>query len=325
MASTTTAAQVANIAESVMGGMFIETFIACLLYGITTLQTAYYFQTYSDDETFIKCLVAIIWMLETAHTAFCVEFVYEYLIEDFGNFFTFMTIKWGVGATVICSVGIATCVQGYYVWRVWVLSGRSRIWAGLVGALIVTRVVFGIASAVLCYTCPSWPVLRSKRFSLVTVSGGLGAAALADVVVAVLLSFYLKRGRHSAPRSQQSDSTINRILLYSVNTGAVTCSASLLCVILFAVQTNSLNFLGLVEIQAKLYANSFLGSLNARMLLRDTRIRQPLYSQGDGSVRLRTPVIAVYQQTISRTDRSVSKGSSDFRRSADLKELESPA
>ena len=122
---------------------------------------------------------------------------------------------------------------------------------------------------------------------------------------------------------------VNRILLYTVNTGAIIACVfnALLCVFLlnaapstgslhsplyswcavlpvgqtrsltsfptsqFAFDKNSLAFLGLVEIQAKrewrkyaaqlrlpltlsvVYANSFLGSLNARAHMRDARIK----------------------------------------------------
>ncbi|KAI1786764.1 hypothetical protein LXA43DRAFT_754538 [Ganoderma leucocontextum] len=312
-----------NPAVPVMGGLLIEVFVACILYGITTLQTLIYYQKYPNDRPFLKFLVATVWVLETAHTAFCVQFIYDYLINSFGSFFDFLDIHWAIGVTVACSASIALCVQGYYTWRVWIVSGNSIVWTGIIGMFALARVGFGIASCALCYVYPSWPVLRDRRSSLVTVSGGLGSAALVDILVASTLTMYLKRRRSSGQWHKESNTMINRILLYAVNTGAITCSASILCVILFAVQKNSLTFLGLVEIQAKLYSNSFLGSLNARGHIRSKSVRT-FTSSAASNFRVgtpRVPVLEVYQHTVIEDDRTPkSPESAHF----DLKSLRSP-
>ncbi|RPD54308.1 hypothetical protein L226DRAFT_280860 [Lentinus tigrinus ALCF2SS1-7] len=290
-----------NPAVPIVGGLLIEVFVACILYGITTLQTFIYYQKYPKDRMFLKLLVGTVWLLETTHTAFCMQFIYDYVILGFNNYLVFLDINWGVGITVICSASIALCVQGYYTWRVWIVSENSVIWTATIGTFALARVGFGVASCALCYIYPSWPVLREKRSALVTVSGGLGSAALVDILVAVTLTVCLKRRRFTGSWNKDSNSMINRILLYAVNTGAITCTASLLCVILFAVQKNSLTFLGLVEIQAKLYANSFLGSLNARSHMRNSKSVHTFSSSAP-----RMPVLEVYQHTVVEDDRSKS-------------------
>ncbi|PIL32178.1 hypothetical protein GSI_05423 [Ganoderma sinense ZZ0214-1] len=304
-----------NPAVPVMGGLLIEVFVACILYGITTLQTLIYYQKYPNDRPFLKSLVATVWVLETAHTAFCVQFIYDYLINGFGSFFNFLDINWGIGVTVMCSASIALCVQGYYTWRVWIVSGNSIVWTGIIGMFALAR-----ASASPPVRCVM-STLHGRSY--VTVSGGLGSAALVDILVALTLTMYLKRRRSSGKWHKESNTMINRILLYAVNTGAITCSASILCVILFAVQKNSLTFLGLVEIQAKLYSNSFLGSLNAREHIRSKSVRT-FSSSAASNFRVgtpRVPVLEVYQHTVIEDDRTPkSPDSAHF----DLKSLRSP-
>ncbi|KAI0364755.1 hypothetical protein BV20DRAFT_974050 [Pilatotrama ljubarskyi] len=256
-----------NLAVPFIGGLLIEVFVACVLYGITTLQSFMYFQKYPGDARTLKLLVAAVWILETVHTAFCMHFLYAYLVEGFADYTYFLKIDPSIGITVVCSAGIALCVQGYYVWRVWCVSSKNFWWTTIIGFFALARVAFGVASTILSYVYPEWLAFRNTTTSLVTISGGLGSAALVDMLVAVTLSYYLKKGRNSWHK--ESNSKINAILIYAVNTGALTGTASLLCVILFATQKQSLTFLGLVEIQAKLYANSFLGSLNARAHIRN--------------------------------------------------------
>ncbi|TFK86701.1 hypothetical protein K466DRAFT_600104 [Polyporus arcularius HHB13444] len=312
----------ANLAVPVMGGLLVEIFVACILYGITTLQTLIYYQKYPRDRTFLKLLVGTVWFLETAHTAFCIQFIYGYLILGFSDYFNFLHINWGIGITVLCSASIALCVQGYYTWRVWIVSGKNTVWTALIGTFALARVGFGIGSCILCYKYPSWPILRDSRSSLVTVSGGLGSAALVDILVASTLTVYLRRRRSTGTWNKDSNNMINRILLYAVNTGAITCTASILCVILFAVQKNSLTFLGLVEIQAKLYSNSFLGSLNARSHMRSSKSIHTFSSSAP-----RAPVLEVYQHTVveddsSKAPHSLQSGDFDLTTATSSKALE---
>ncbi|KAL1949775.1 hypothetical protein VTO73DRAFT_8656 [Trametes versicolor] len=306
----------ANPAVPFIGGLLIEVFVACVLYGVTTLQSFIYFQKYPNDAMSLKLLVGAVWTLETVHTGFCMLFLYEYLVEGFGDFAYFLHINWGIGVTVITSACIALCVQGYYVWRVWCVSSKSFAWTVAIAIPAVARVAFGVGSTILSYKYDDWLTFRDTKSSLITISGGLGAAALVDVLVAVTLSYYLNKGRSAWHK--ESNSKINMILLYAVNTGAITGTASVLCVILFATQKQSLTFLGLVEIQAKLYSNSFLGSLNARAHIRNKNNPGAQYpsfefSSGNGfraagppqsqvPVIRTQPKVEVYQQTIVHDD-----------------------
>ncbi|OBZ69394.1 hypothetical protein A0H81_10676 [Grifola frondosa] len=94
----------------------------------------------------------------------------------------------------------------------------------------------------------------------------MGSSACIDVIVASVMIYYLKRGRSGLTRS---DNMLVWLSVYTVNTGALTSFFSVLIVIMFAVQKESLVFAALVEMQSKLYANSFLGSLNARQHIRN--------------------------------------------------------
>ncbi|KAI0695509.1 hypothetical protein C8T65DRAFT_45702 [Cerioporus squamosus] len=278
-----------NPAEGVLGGLLIAIFIACVLYGVTTLQVFVYLQTYPRDSTFLKSIVGFVWVLEMLHTVFCIRVIYAYLILGFGNVFDFLRVDWAIGIAVLCSLMVGTCVQGYYTWRVWIVSGGSKLWTGIIAVFSLLRVGFGIGSTALCYIYPDWIKLRDYGPAITTVSGGLGSAALVDLLVALTLTFYLKRGTMWESGSyyhKQSTNMVNKILLYTVNTGALTGTASLICVLLFAVNKESLTFLGFFAIQTKLYANSFLGSLNARAHIRKTLLDNTpggLFSSGSGS------------------------------------------
>ncbi|KAI0771709.1 hypothetical protein BD413DRAFT_61235 [Trametes elegans] len=307
-----------GIVDEVVGALLIEVCLACILYGVTTLQTFMYYQTFSNDSRFLKGVVGTVWVLESVHTALCMEMVYTYSVTHFGDYDFLGNIYWGAGASILVGVFISAVVHAFYIRRVWIMSSGSIPVTAFISLLALCRFGCGIGSFVLSLEITEWSPFRDSIGPLVTIAVGLGCASAVDVLVSLTLSYYIQRDRGKwESGSQESDSRVDTILIYAVNTGAITAIASVLSVILFATQKKSLVFLGLVEIQSKLYANSFLGSLNVRAAHRPKgpayefasrggpgtvpRIRPPQF-RTPGGTDFTVPQVAVHQQTIVMND-----------------------
>ncbi|KAI0637551.1 hypothetical protein C8Q77DRAFT_374311 [Trametes polyzona] len=309
-----------GLVDEMVGALLIEVCLACILYGVTTLQMFIYYQTFSNDSRFLKGVVGTVWVLESVHTALCMEMVYAYTVTHFGDFEFMGRIYWGAGASILVGVFISALVHGFYIRRVWIMSSGSIAITAFITILALCRFGCGIGSFVLSLETTEWAPFRAQVSPLVTIALGLGCASAVDVLVSLTLSYYIQRDRGKwESGSQESDSRIDTILIYAVNTGAITAIASLLSVILFATQKQSLVFLGLVEIQSKLYANSFLGSLNVRAAGRDNKTTNGSYGGYEFTPRrapmprpprFRSPVstdftvpqVAVHQQTVVMHD-----------------------
>ncbi|KIJ04566.1 hypothetical protein PAXINDRAFT_22141 [Paxillus involutus ATCC 200175] len=88
------------------GASFVGLIVACILYGLTVVQTYFYYSTYPNDSSFLKALVAILWALDTAHTAVISHSLYFYLITDFGIPTT--TIIWSLTVRLFTSLSTST-------------------------------------------------------------------------------------------------------------------------------------------------------------------------------------------------------------------------
>ncbi|TFK50119.1 hypothetical protein OE88DRAFT_1661669 [Heliocybe sulcata] len=250
-----------SVVKDIAGDLLICIFIAAILYGVTCTQSFVYYQQYPGDRAFLKWMVGIIWVLETLHTAFCIDFIYVYTITHFGDEPFLDDIYWSGGITVILGVLVAGLVHAYYIRRLWIMSHGNKTLTGITTLLAVARFVFGTATTVQCYTVGKWTTFHEKRLPLVTLAGGLSSAAVVDIIVAVALIYLLDQNRSGfAP----SDNRLKFIMAYTINTGALTTIFSVVIVITYGSLPSTLVFLGLVEIQSKLYANSFLASLNSR-------------------------------------------------------------
>ncbi|KAL6299276.1 hypothetical protein BKA93DRAFT_610713 [Sparassis latifolia] len=263
MASGAEAADVASVAEDLFGGLFIAISLAAMLYGITTAQSYLYWWNFPNDVRIIRWTVLFVWILETLHTAFCLHMIYHYVITGFGNVAEASLIIWSTGASVFSEVIVAAFVQGFFIRRIWILSHKSIIVTTIPSVLLVARVGLSWGSGVLTLTTSTWAEFDKRKGSFFTVTCGLSFAAATDLAIAVILIYYLRRSRTGF---QGTDQLIRSMQSYVINSGALTMFVSISIVLTFVFVKNSLVFVGLVHVQGKLYANSFLATLNARTL-----------------------------------------------------------
>ncbi|CAL1703522.1 unnamed protein product [Somion occarium] len=155
-------------------------------------------------------------------------------------------IPWTVPTVFLINCGITILVQGFYIRRIWILSNRSLALLILLITILTLRIGFAIATFAFFVKLDTWQSFRDQTGPLVTISTGLGLAVLMDM----------------------TDGIISFLIAYSVNTGLLSMAVSIAIVFTFAFMKESLIFAGLNLIAGKLYANSLLGTLNARQVLR---------------------------------------------------------
>ncbi|KAJ3552129.1 hypothetical protein NM688_g4318 [Phlebia brevispora] len=338
-----------SILAETFGCTLIMFFMASILYGVATLQTYIYSQTYTKDPLFLKLLVAIVWVLETAHIAFCILFAYVSLINSFGDLEYSMThIHWSADVTLICSLVLTLIVHSFYVFRTWIITNGSipltsfvvsaslrdiaakplnralkaffavTRFGGNLGENIVVRLP-GQATLTRCIllqqryvlstlrldrakvTFPTlkvysfifhdWIAFQTHKITTIVIFVGSVSGAIVDILVAGIMVYRIRKEKSGLT---QSDNMANRIMVYTINTGALTCITSILIPIMvrrcieyaekrlpnpackFAVDKKSFAYLGLIEVQSKLYSNAFLATLNARQYIRNKFSNNPV-------------------------------------------------
>ncbi|KAJ3491288.1 hypothetical protein NLI96_g792 [Meripilus lineatus] len=180
-------------------------------------------------------------------------------------------------ACVLLSVFIETIVQAYYIRRISILTEGNRPLTYCAGALWVLRACFGFGGNLdpIAFL-PGFttdPAL-SQQLSLYSTTGlpfsgimktAVTVSAATDAVITGILvrSLHLRR-----TGMKETDHIIQRLMMYLVHTGAITTVCLITTVILFATKPD-LSYMGLYFLSSKFYANSFLGTLNARLVFRN--------------------------------------------------------
>ncbi|KAH8102915.1 hypothetical protein BXZ70DRAFT_1006099 [Cristinia sonorae] len=285
-----------------VGGYFVIVYLSLILYGIVVAQTYAYALHAKDDPTSLKITAGIIALCETIHIGLMMHSTYLYSVLDFGHPQLLGLIPWSAGPSVMLGMVITGCVQTYYIRRIYVMSEKNWWLTGLVSIMLFARAPFSFAAGGLMLSLGTWSAFRIQIGPLIAVCLGLGLSAAVDVTITSILIFYLYKARTGF---KSTDRVIHTLMAYTINSGFITMICSTLSVVTFVVLPSSLVFAGLVQMSSKLYANSFLGTLNARQRLRKRSNNPSILNRPvSDSVTLSTrfsigtkPQIEVYQIT----------------------------
>lgn len=224
-----------------------------------------YFWHYTSDHAFFKILVIIIFLLETADQAFIGHLVYFYSISNYASPLTLLhaTTTWSFILQLTVGAIVGAIVKASFGARVWRFSEHNYYVTGLIMLLTFGQLGLALAFTVKAFQLPSVFAVRTLQ-TLGTVS--LATGVCTDVITAMALTYYLNRLRTGHPTS---DSLVSTLCRYAINTGALTSAVSITTLVLFNLNTqNNLYFAATHFILSKLYAISYMATLNTRRMVR---------------------------------------------------------
>ncbi|OCH90516.1 hypothetical protein OBBRIDRAFT_793177 [Obba rivulosa] len=245
-----------------LGAVLLGSLICCFLSGIVSMQSIFYWRIYVRDMTRIKVMVGIVWAIDFVHAIMACAANWTYLIENFGNLDVSTHITWSVAVTVALTALNTFLVQGFFAHRIYTLS-RGNWWiTAPISILAFLRLFAALVSTSEMIRLRSYPEFVKLYAWVFTVGLSLGAAV--DIIIAAGLCYFLRRGRTGF---SSMDRIIDSITLYTVENGLLTSVTTVISLICWVVMPHNLIFLGLHFAISKLYANSFLATLNARKAL----------------------------------------------------------
>ncbi|KAI0336997.1 hypothetical protein BDW22DRAFT_1040348 [Trametopsis cervina] len=248
--------------DNKLGAAFIGTIMASILYGVTNLQTYRYFDI-NNDGILLRSLVSILWVLDTLHLLLIAHTLYHYMVTNFSNPLVITTVTWSIMLHVAITGVSDFLIRGIFAYRVYRLSGRNK-W--LTSAIIATALL--VLGTSITFSVRGWQLGAYADFTHISwvLYTAFGAGVVADSTIAIALCIFLARHRTSIKRT---NSIVRSLMLYSINTGALTSICALTVLITYSVMPDNFVFIALYFALPKLFLNSLLATLNARQKLRD--------------------------------------------------------
>jgi len=253
-----------GLVDSTLGAAFIGFNISCVVFGVLTTQAYVYFHRFPLDRLAYKILVAALWCLELLDQIFIAYSVYFYAIKNFANPFVIVRGKiiWTLIIQIMMGNLVGTIVKCCFAIRVWRFSKRNIYITGAIIIMILAQFALAILYCVEAFQLTS--LLDVSHLRLVA-SLALSAGPMTDILIAAALCYFLRKLRTG---HRKADTIVRSLSVYAINTGALTGAISSLTLILYNAQPNAFYFMASYFTLGKLYAISFLATLNTRKVVR---------------------------------------------------------
>ncbi|EKM56795.1 uncharacterized protein PHACADRAFT_207986, partial [Phanerochaete carnosa HHB-10118-sp] len=219
----------AAVLNSTLGALMLGAFASSALYGVLCLQTVMFCRTSFYDHRYARYTVWALWVMNTAHLAFCIHPCYWYMVSNYGRPDTIDHIIWSIPTWQILTATNDILVRGWFVYRIWILSQHNR-W--LAPPLAVYVVVVFVLTTVLggeTYLAQTFTAFRQTQASR-AVGAIMPMVFALDVIIAFLLCFYFFRSRNNI-LSRRIGTYINVLIVYTINTGLLTSVLAMACTI----------------------------------------------------------------------------------------------
>ncbi|KAI1784884.1 hypothetical protein LXA43DRAFT_1100908 [Ganoderma leucocontextum] len=284
MDPTTTASEEAALTHAVtttLGALLIGTFFALMLYGLVLHQAYGYFRMYGADPLWLKILVVTALVLETVVSVLNMDACYDYLVTNFSNTNLERPAPYSIKLLALFPASVALTVQIFFARRVWLVGKKYRIIVFISILFMLVELALPLSAVILAFEAKT--LADALRFSYL-VSARNAAATVTDVLLTTILVYSLHKSRTGI---KSTDSMINVLIMYAVNTGLLTSVFNILCLVFVSapvtfcfdpapiqiskgfVFPQSFTYAAVDLVSSRLYASSLLAALNSRKVVLD--------------------------------------------------------
>lgn len=249
--------------DDTFGAALIGVLVSSMLYGVSCSQVFYYFNHYSKkDGPWTKAVVIATLVSDSIHQALICHTIYSYLVKSYTRPQQLGELVWSILVEVLFNGITALLVQTFFAVRIWKFSHRNIFIAGTLAMFIIgefVSVIIYVAKSVHMTTFVQLTALRplSMTINVLAVAG--------DVLITIVFCVLLNKARNSL---QRSNTMINLLIAFSVQTGMLTSLCAAASLISISVSPDTFVYICFYFLMGRLYCNSLLATLNVRNAIR---------------------------------------------------------
>ncbi|PBK87278.1 hypothetical protein ARMGADRAFT_1016777 [Armillaria gallica] len=268
--------------DDTMGALLICTVISACFQGITVLCSWEYFVDRTKDRAINKVIVSVVCFIDTLHQIFITHALYMYLVKGFSDPAIMMRLLWSFLSQIILGALQGLLCQGFFTWRVWVVSQKNKVLSAMIAALVVGNFV-----VILYYFGRSVhfkslaELLQLKDIAELLV---IGYSANIFITASLLFMHF----RKTTP-GEQTNRLVDKFTLWILNSGLLTSLVGVFCFITEVAWPQSLLSAAMYTILCRVYAVSVLTVLSSRKQLGPSSSNPPRLSNEILSTGSRAP------------------------------------
>ncbi|KAF8899758.1 hypothetical protein CPB84DRAFT_1779870 [Gymnopilus junonius] len=266
-----------RLQEVALGMILLGVIFSSLLYGIVLTQTYKYYQRFKGDPRSVKVLVFAVLLLNTASLFFASHAAWYYLVTT-GPIFVSI---WSLNVELALSMVVSALSETFLSIQVYRLSGKNRWLTAILLTFAFIHFSSGEVAAIKLLLLKKSARITSEKVPSIL---RLTSAAVCDTAIASALSYYLHAKRTGFKRN---DEIINYLILFSINSGLLTSATSIASLITYVTAPRIWVYTALCFMMSRLYATTFLCSLNSRQILLNDKVK--VDSEKSAIMKIRAP------------------------------------
>ncbi|KAF8910258.1 hypothetical protein CPB85DRAFT_1435349 [Mucidula mucida] len=259
--------------NSSMGALFIGMVLGAVLWGVSCVQTWYYFDNFGKDPVYLRVTVFVTWCSDTVHQALITHAVYTYVITGFGDRNGLNTVLWSIYLEVLFNGLTGFLVQSFFVHRIWTFRRNVSV-VLFISALVAAEFAVSLAYVGLGMRLKTFDELVQIKGVSMSING---LAAAGDVAISIAICTMLESSKSGFGWSNH---VINRLMIFAINSGLLTSLCAIMSLIcITALPDTLIYFVFYFIIRASacyadftdyriVYSNSLLATLNYRKSMR---------------------------------------------------------
>ncbi|KAJ7254143.1 hypothetical protein C8J57DRAFT_1722164 [Mycena rebaudengoi] len=231
------------------------------LYGMLMVQLYMYCEAFPQDRLGIKALVWSMFVLETGFSILITIAAWNAFGPGWGDTDTLGELDWTWLLMLPLNAILAAMAQGFYSWRIWILTNR-RLWLPIIISCVMLTEVTVAFYVPIVLTIKG----RSVRqlFALwPEITVWLSGSAACDLLITASLVYIFTRHKRTS-QYQHTTGIINKLIRFSVETGSITSVAALVEGTLWLTCREwNIHYI-FFFVLGRLYSNVLMATLNCR-------------------------------------------------------------
>jgi len=243
--------------EVSLGMVLLGVIFSSGMFSLMLSQAYTYHRRFKKDPLSVKLVVLAVVVLNTVSMFFVGHAAWYYLVTTGPR----KRAVWSLNAELALSIIMSGLSETFLAFRVFKLSDRKYFLSAILFSLASLHFFSGEVAAIKLLLLGKSATFADAKIPTYL---RLGSAALCDTSVAVSLCYFLHTKRTGLKRS---DEIINYLMFLSLNSGLLTSLVAVAALITYVVVPHTWVYTALCFLISRLYATTFLCSLNSRRAL----------------------------------------------------------
>ncbi|TDL18381.1 hypothetical protein BD410DRAFT_498972 [Rickenella mellea] len=261
--------------DDTLGVILVGGMLTAVLFGITSLQIYLYYVRSKRDPRLLRGVIGVLWVMDGLHVILIIHTLYYYMVDNYLSPLALISPTWSFKVDLMVTHVTLFSVRGIFARRVWILSRGNWLLTSSVMVFAILVIIAGYGMAIRTFFMRTYADFHEVSWLIYT---GLALEVATDLWIASWLCVLLNRSRSGF---KKTDTMISTLMVYTINTGALTFVCAVGCFISYITMPTNFVFIGFYMLIPKLYLNALLATLNARDGLQEKVNSQPFIALSD--------------------------------------------